>query len=83
LVLDETFNVKSVSIGGQPLDPNRTYFVATNDYLYAGGDNMDFFKSNDSLYDLDYKVRNVLLDYFKKKDTLNPMIDDRFIQLKH
>ncbi len=83
LVLDKNFNVKSASIKGESLDANKTYFVATNDFLYEGGDNMDFFKTNDSLYSLDYKVRNVLIDYFTKKDTLNPVIDDRFIQLKN
>ena len=83
LVIDKDLKVKSVSIKGQPLDLNKTYFVATNDYLYSGGDNIEFFKTNDSLYILDYKVRNVLLDYFKKNDTLNPVIDDRFIQLKN
>jgi 2',3'-cyclic-nucleotide 2'-phosphodiesterase (5'-nucleotidase family) len=75
--------VKSATIKEKPIDINKTYFVATNDYLYEGGDNMDFFKTNDSLYTLDYKVRNVLIDYFLKKDTLNPVIDDRFIQLKN
>ncbi len=43
---------------------------------------MDFCKTNDSLYVLDYKVRNVLIDYFSKIDTLNPVIDNRFIKLK-
>jgi 2',3'-cyclic-nucleotide 2'-phosphodiesterase (5'-nucleotidase family) len=83
LVLGKDFNVKSVLIKGQPLDINKTYFVATNDYLYEGGDNMNFFKTNDSLYTLDYKIRHVLIDYFSRKDTLNPIIDDRFIQLKN
>ena len=41
-----------------------------------GGDRMDFFKTNDSLYVLDYKIRNVLIDYFTKIDTLNPVIDN-------
>ena len=80
LVLDKDYKVKSVSIKGQPLDTNSSYFVATHDYLY---ETMDFFKPNDSLYDLDYKVRNILIDYFKKKDTLDPVMDDRFIRLKN
>ena len=83
LLLDKDYNVKSVSINGKPYDINKTYFVATNDYLYMGGNNMDFFKTNVSLYTLDYKIRNVLIDYFSKKDTINPVIDDRFVQLKN
>lgn len=83
LVLDKDYKVKSATIKGESIDINKTYFVATNDYLYEGGNNMDFFKTNESLYILDYKIRNILIDYFTKKDTLNPIIDDRFIQLKN
>src|SRR5690606_4874952 len=45
-----------IKIGGQPLDPDRIYYVATNDYLYNGGDRMYFFKKGIQLYDLDYKL---------------------------
>lgn len=83
LVLNKDFKLESATIKGEPIDVNKTYFVATYDYLYEGGDNMNFLKTNDSLYSLDYKVRNVLIDYFTKKDTINPVIDDRFIQLKN
>lgn len=81
IILDADENLKSSSINGTPLDLEKTYFVATNDYLYNGGDQMNFFKTNDSLYVLDYKIRNLLIDYFTKIDTLKPKIDERFIQL--
>ena len=81
--MDADGNLKSATLRGKPLDFSKTYHVATNDYLFNGGDRMDFFKTNDSLYVLDYKIRNVLIDYFKSTDTINPVIDDRFIQLKN
>jgi hypothetical protein len=40
---------------------------------------MTFFQPNEGFYDLDYKIRNAMIDYFKKTDTINPVIDDRFI----
>jgi len=80
IVLDKDYKVMSVLVKGQPFDLSKSYYVATHDYLY---ENMDFFRTNDTFYDLNYKVRNVLIDYFKKKDTLSPVIDDRFIQLKN
>lgn len=82
IVLDADGNFKSAGLNGKPLDFDKTYHVATNDYLYNGGDRMDFFQTNDSLYVLDYKVRNVLIDYFTQIDTLSPVRDNRFIQLK-
>jgi 5'-nucleotidase/UDP-sugar diphosphatase len=35
--------VREVSIGGQPLEPDREYTVATNDFLAAGGDGYTAF----------------------------------------
>jgi 5'-nucleotidase / UDP-sugar diphosphatase len=35
--------VREVHIGGQPLDPDREYAVATNDFLAAGGDGFTAF----------------------------------------
>ena len=82
LKLDKDYNVLEAKIKGKTIESNKTYYVATNDYLYNGGDNMSFFKPNDSLYVLNYKIRNALIDNFIKKDTINPVIDDRFIQIK-
>lgn len=81
ITLNKDSEVQSSSVNGQPIDANATYYVATNDYLYNGGDGMTFFQTNSKLYVLDYKIRNVLIDYFKKVDTLNPKRDNRFIKL--
>lgn len=81
LLLDKDFTIKKALVNGKLVLENETYYVATNDYLYNGGDRMTFFQPNDSLYTLDYKIRNVLIDYFKKKDTINPKIDNRFTKL--
>ncbi len=82
LTINENNKIVEVKIKGKDIEPGKVYFVATNDYLYNGGDSMTFFKPNDSLYVLNYKIRNALIDNFKKTDTINPTIDDRFTQLK-
>ncbi|NMH89447.1 5'-nucleotidase C-terminal domain-containing protein [Flavivirga algicola] len=82
LTINEHDKIVEAQINGKDIKPNKAYYVATNDYLYNGGDDMTFFKTNDSLYILNYKVRNALIDHFKKIDTINPVIDDRFIQIK-
>ena len=78
--IDQNYQITETSINNQPIDYTKTYYVATNDYLYNGGDGMTFFQPNESSVSIDYKVRNVLIDYFKKVDTINPIKDDRFIQ---
>lgn len=69
---------KNILIQGKPLNETQLYYVATSDYLAGGGDNMNFFKANAGKFDLDYKLRNVLIDYFKDTDTV-PMITDQRI----
>lgn len=79
LELDKDYNLKGASVNGKPIDHKKNYLVCTNDYLANGGDRMNFFKTNDSLYILDYKIRNALIDYLKKVDTINPVIENRFV----
>lgn len=61
---------KDIQVQGKPLDLNKTYYVATNDYLANGGDSMNFFAKSTEKFDLNYKLRNVLIDYFKEVDTV-------------
>ncbi len=82
LTLDKDFNILESLIKGKTIESDKLYYLATNDYLYNGGDGMRFFTPNDSLYVLDYKIRNAMIDYFKKVDTITPIKDDRFTQTK-
>jgi 2',3'-cyclic-nucleotide 2'-phosphodiesterase (5'-nucleotidase family) len=82
IVMDASDSLREATVNGQPVDYNKSYYVLTNDYLLNGGDGMDFFKKRDTVYVLDYKIRTALIDYFSKTDTISPVIDDRFIQLK-
>ena len=70
----------NILIQGKPLDLNKVYYVATNDYLANGGDNMDFFKTNVGKYDMNYKLRNILIDYFKEVDTIPVKKDIRITE---
>jgi 2',3'-cyclic-nucleotide 2'-phosphodiesterase (5'-nucleotidase family) len=78
--IDKNDSAKNILVQNQPLDLQKTYFVATNDYLYNGGDNMNFFKKGQKMYDLDYKLRNVWIDYFKEVDTIPVLTDIRIIK---
>jgi 2',3'-cyclic-nucleotide 2'-phosphodiesterase (5'-nucleotidase family) len=69
-VIDKNNKPKSIKINNQPLDSLKTYHVATSDYLINGGDNMVFFKKRIQNYDIDYKIRNILIDYLKQVDTV-------------
>ncbi|MBP2830868.1 5'-nucleotidase C-terminal domain-containing protein [Aquimarina sp. U1-2] len=81
LTVDTHFDSIQVLINNKAIQDEKTYFVATNDYLHGGGDEMYFFKQAGKLHILNYKIRNAMIDYFHKVDTINPVRDDRFIQL--
>lgn len=63
-------SLNDIKIGGEPLDVNKVYNVATNDYLFNGGDNMFFFKKAIDKDVINLKQRDLLLDYFEKIDTV-------------
>lgn len=81
MILNNDFSLKTFKINTKTLKKDETYFVATSDYLLNGGDNMSFFKDPKSLHVLDYKIRNAMIDYFTKTDTLPAKLDNRFIRL--
>ncbi len=76
---DGTYRVR---INGKKLNPRKSYFVLTTDYLQNGGDRMNFFKNPIHLYKLNYKMRNAIIDYFKKKKHIKANLDKRFTSEK-
>lgn len=78
-IIFEKNDVSSVKINGKPIEENRTYFVATSDYLQKGGDGMNFFLNPESLFETDFLVRDAIKDFFQSKDTLTSSLDNRII----
>lgn len=81
IILNADQTVNKVLIGGDKIDTSATYNIATSDYLASGGDNMTFFSEPVSKTDIDYLIRNELIDYFEKTDTIRTREDNRFTQL--
>lgn len=77
--IDKNNQPKNILVQGKPVEKDKVYYVGTNDYLANGGDNMTFFKKGIATYDLDYKLRNILIDYFKEIDTIKSIQDNRII----
>lgn len=66
----------SVSKDGKPLDKEKIYKVATNDYLFNGGDEYVEFRdarliSNGGL------LKDILAQYLKEQQVVNPIEDGR------
>jgi 2',3'-cyclic-nucleotide 2'-phosphodiesterase (5'-nucleotidase family) len=77
--IDKNNQAKNILVQGKPLETNTVYYVATNDYLVNGGDNMTFFQKRIQKFDLEYKLRNILIDYFTETDTITVKNDTRIL----
>jgi 2',3'-cyclic-nucleotide 2'-phosphodiesterase (5'-nucleotidase family) len=61
----DTKKAVEIQIGGQPLDTNKIYSIATNDYLAGGNDKMAALALHEKRINTGIKVRNMLIDFIK------------------
>lgn len=73
-LMNEGFELE---INGEKLNSTKNYHVLTTDYLQNLGDNMNHFSDPVSVYNLDYKMRNAIIDYLKETDTVKVEMDGR------
>jgi len=71
--------VRSVTVGGAPLDDARLYHVVTIDYLYGGGDGHREFKDSTNLIYGDIEV-DVVAAYMTAHSPLDPKVEGRITQ---
>jgi 2',3'-cyclic-nucleotide 2'-phosphodiesterase (5'-nucleotidase family) len=71
--------VFSVTVNGQPLDKAKTYMLATNDFMAAGGDGYTVFKSGKPLINaIDAKLlASAVIDYIEAKKEIAPKVEGR------
>jgi len=57
----------NITVNNKPLDKNRLYSIATNDYLAGGNDKMEQLAHYEKRVNTGLKVRNILLHYIKEE----------------
>jgi 5'-nucleotidase / UDP-sugar diphosphatase len=74
--------VIEIKVGGQPLDPNKTYKVATNEYVAAGGDGFEVLKKGKSMIDESAAklMASQVIDYIAAKGTVSPKVEGRIVE---
>ena len=73
--------VKSVTVNGMPLDPDKKYTLATNDYVADGGDGYVAFKDAARLISpVDAKLMaSDVIDYIAAQKTIAPKPEGRIL----
>ena len=71
------FTVKNGPCSLNHKNDSDTLYVVTSDYLFNGGDHMDFFQLNYSYKNTGVFLRDMLIDYVKEEDTIRPILEGR------
>ena len=80
MVITQDGHLKSVTINGEPIDPAKTYRIATLDYLAEGNDQLVAFKSGTDVLAPKQKennVRYIIMDYFREMQKQGKSVESR------
>jgi 2',3'-cyclic-nucleotide 2'-phosphodiesterase (5'-nucleotidase family) len=71
--------IESVLVGEWPLDPNRTYRLAVNDFLAGGGDGYAMLQNLKRIIDTNAGplMAGVVIDFIKQKGTIAARVEGR------
>ena len=70
--------VRELTIGGQSVDPKRTYRFCTNDYLVGGGDGYTVLKKSKDPFNTSLLLSYVVTEFIKAQDgVIRPETDGR------
>ena len=70
--------ISNLTIGGAPVDPNKTYRFCTNDYLLAGGDGYTVLTQSQDPYNTSLLLSYVVIEYIDSQSgIISPSLDGR------
>ncbi len=79
---DKGYRLDGLVIAGEPLDPDRKYRVATNNFLAGGGDGYEILKSQSVLREDPRRIRDVLEEHFRSVGEVQLPAEDRYQESK-
>ena len=75
--------IVEAEVGGQPVEASRDYAVATNDYVYGGGDGYEALSRGTALIDPSggTLLANIVMDYIERQGEIAPETEGRITRL--
>jgi 5'-nucleotidase/UDP-sugar diphosphatase len=70
--------IRDLTIGGAPVDPNKTYRFCTNDYILSGGDGYEVMKRAENPFNTSLLLSYVVVEYIRAQNgIIGPSTDGR------
>lgn len=73
------------TIGGKPIDREKIYIIATNDYLAGGNDKLTPLAESEKFVNTGLKIRDIFIEYINnetaKKKKINAQLDGRIYEI--
>ena len=66
-----------ILVDNKPFDVTKNYYIVTSDYLASGGDKMTFFKDPIRKVNINYLVRDAIINYFREQNKMGKVIDSK------
>ena len=66
-----------LTVGGRPVVPNKTYTLATSDYMTGGADHMTALTRYTKYWDSQLLIRDLYIQAAQRQDTLRATVDGR------
>lgn len=73
----ENGNARDVLVDSMNVDPDRYYWVATNNWMADGGGDVPTLWESEQRHDLDVLIRDAIIDYMRNRENIEPNIDRR------
>ena len=74
--------ISDVMVGGEPIDPEATYGVVSNNYVRNGGDGYKMFRDAENAYDFGPDLADVTAEYLAENAPYQPYTDGRITVVK-
>ncbi len=69
--------IRELTIGGEPIDPERVYSFCTNDYIMGGGDDYVIMETASVPFNVSLVLSYVVTEYIRAQGSVSPMTDGR------
>ena len=69
--------IRDVMVGGEPLDEDAMYLVASNNFMRGGGDGYSMLKDAADAYDFGPDMADVVAEYLARKGPYTAYTDGR------